>query len=207
MARLSLRLLAATAATTLVGCQSVGRLPGIDPTDYAYLSYKCNVTQVYPQGVPQVRSAALEAMGDLGYTDVECEPKGGTVIMRAITPDGRPARVTIQPQNSMAAMTVKIGLAGDEMVAQALIQRVSLNFGALPRTIIPLEKTLARRFDPQAVRPDMPIRTEPLTPRHRGESLPPMVPRTPSPFAPPGSIPPAALPEDADEPGPLGILP
>jgi hypothetical protein len=195
------------AATTLVGCQSAGRLPGIDPTDYAYLHYKCDVTQVYPEGVPQVRSAAVEAMGDLGYTDVQCEPKAGLVTIRALTLDGRPARVTIQPRNSMAAMTVKIGAVGDEMVSQTLIQRVALNLGALPRTIIPLERTLSRRFDPLAVRPDRPIRVDPISPRERGESLSPMVPRTPLPFSPPGSIPPEPPPADAGDLAPFGILP
>lgn len=207
MARLNLNFLAAAAAVTLVGCQSAGRLPGIDPTDYAYVHYKCNVTQVYPQGVPQVRSAALEAMGDLGYSAVQCEPKAGTVIIRALTLDGRPTRVTIERRNSMAAMTVKIGVAGDEMVSQALIQRVALNLGALPRTIIPLERTLSRRFDPLAVRPDMPIQMDSASSRRPGESLPPMVPRTPSPFAPPGSIPPETPPVDADDPARFGILP
>ena len=194
MARPILKLVAAAATVTLAGCQAAGRLPGIDPTDYAYLHYQCNVTQVYPQGVPQIRSAALEAMGDLGYTKVQCEPDGDEVIIRAKTLDGRHARVTIQPRNTMAAMTVKIGADGDEMVSQALIQRVALNLGALPRTIIPLERTLARRFDPLAVRPDTPIQMDPPALRRRGESLPPMVPRAPSPFAPPGRFSPGHLP-------------
>ena len=170
-------LLAVPLVLVLAGCQSIGRLPGIDPTDYAYTDYKCNVTQVYPQAVPQVQSSALEAMGDLGYTGMTCQSKDGLVTIRAQTVDGRPARITIQPRNSMSAMTVKIGAVGDEMVAQALIQRVALNFGALPRTIIPLEPTLSRRIDPLTPR-------RLVVPSPPDDSIPRAVPASPGPFAP-----------------------
>ena len=170
-------LLSAPLLVAFVGCQSIGRLPGIDPTDYAYTDYKCNVTQVYPQAVPQVQSSVLEAMADLGYTKIQCEPKAELVTIRARTVDGRPARITIQPRNLMSSLTVKIGAAGDEMVAQALIQRVALNFGALPRTIIPLEPTLSQRIDPLTPR-------RLVVPSPPDDSIPRAVPASPGPFAP-----------------------
>lgn len=174
------------------GCQSIGRFPGIDPTDYAYINYLCNTTQVYPQDVRQVQSSALEAMADLGYTDIECEPKGDQVFIQATTLDGRPAQVTIRPRNKMSSMTVKIGVEGDEMVASALIQRVAMNFGMLPRTLVPIEPTLSRRIDPLSPRvlvvPPPNFRAAPPE-----EPAPPAAPDGSSPFSPPDPAPAPSL--------------
>jgi hypothetical protein len=133
--------------------------------------------------VPQVQSAALEALKDLGYTRIRCEPEPDAVIIRARTFDGRPARITIRPRNAMAAMIVKIGPVGDEMVSQALVQRVALNFGQLPRTIIPLEPTLARRIDPLTPR-RLIVPPGEVLPASPAESISPSAPDSPGPFAP-----------------------
>ena len=113
------------------------------------------MTQVYQETVPQLKSSVMEALADLGYTGVTCEEDAGIITIRATTVDHRPARITISPRNTMSSMTVKIGHVGDEMVSQALIQRVAMNFGELPRTVIPMEPTLQRRADP--LRPRRPI--------------------------------------------------
>jgi hypothetical protein len=167
----------------VMGCQSIGELPGIDPTDYAYTFYLCDVTQVYPQPVPLVQSSAIEAMRDLGYTDIDCDPKPDVVTIQATTVDGRLARVTIRPRNAMSAMTVKIGPVGDEMAAAALVQRVALNFGALPRTLIPIEPTLSRRLDPVTPRRLVAPRPVVVLPDPE-DPLPPAIPEGTSPFAP-----------------------
>ena len=52
----------------------------------------------------------------------------------------------------MSVMSVKIGEFGDEMVGQALLERASMNFGELPRTVIPVEPTISRRTDPMSGR-------------------------------------------------------
>lgn len=134
-------------ALVAMGCRAIGRLPGIDPSDYAYLTNGCSFTQVYQFRVPQVETSALEAMADLGYRKIDRQEADGEVVIRAKTYDHRPARVTIRPRNQMTELTVRVGL-GDEFVSDALIQRVALNFGTLPRTVIPLEPTLGRRSDP-----------------------------------------------------------
>jgi hypothetical protein len=174
--------LAAPISLAFSGCQGIAELPGIDPTDYAYSNFMCNTSQVYSQPVPQLRGSVLEAMGDLGYTDIRCEPKGDAINIQARTVDGRKARITLRPRNTMSSMTVKVGDLGDETVAQALIQRVSTNFGELPRTVIPMEPVLARRVDPLSTRrlfvpPDGFITTQP------GDSTPAVVPDAASPFA------------------------
>ena len=175
-------LLAAPLFLASVGCQSIGNLPGIDPTDYAYMFYQSNVSQVYSQSVPQVQSSALEAMADLGYTEIRCKLDSGIVTIQATTLDHRPARVTIQPRNTMSSMTVKIGECGDEMVSETLTRRVALNFGELPRTLIPIEPTLSRRIDLRSQRrlfvPPVDFVPSPPT-----EAKPPVVPAGPGPFA------------------------
>ena len=168
---------------TLVGCQSVGRLPGIDPTDYAYNSYLCNTSQVYQQTVPQLQGSVLEAMADLGYTDIQCNANAGVISIDSNTTDGRKAKITIAPQNTLSKMTVKIGQLGDEMVAQALIQRVAMNFGELPRTLIPMEPVLSRRNDPLKPRMMMSMPADGVLPFESEQPPLPGTIETESPFA------------------------
>ena len=191
-------MLAAPLLAIGAGCQAVGELPGIDPTDYAYTRYGCDTSQVYMQDMRQVGSAALEALGDLGYTDVSCEPTAERVTIRGRTVDGRPARVVVTPRNGMSTMSVKVGPAGDESAAQALIHRVALNFGMLPRTIIPLEPTLSRRLNPppgRAVRGPI-VDLGPLPPANAATVSPPAA--RPGPFAPKAEDP--DLPEIPPDP-------
>ena len=171
--------LIALAAFGSVGCRSIGRFPGIDPTDYAYSYFNGKATQVYQFTVPQVVSSALEALDAMGFKEIDCTSKDGVVKIHAKTLDHRPARVTVRPRNAMAVMSVMIGLEGDEMVSEALIQRVALNFGTIPRTIIPLEPTLRRRIDPPTL--PRPVPVAPLMPL-----LPPADPPPPARLLPDG---------------------
>lgn len=189
MSRWAIHAAVVTMALASAGCQAIGRFPGIDPSDYAYISYGCDFTQVYQFTVPQVETAALEAMADMGFRIVDRKVEDGDVVIRAKTLDRRPARVTIRPRNRMSAMTVRIGL-GDEMASDALIQRVALNFGTLPRTIIPMEPTLSRRNDPPPapdpvfVVPAEPLLPSPLPPPPDEELPPPLPPAGEGPFSP-----------------------
>ena len=160
MPRLAL-VIVALGAASCAGCRSVGRFPGIDPTDYAYAYFKGTASQVYPYPVPRLESSALQAMADLGYTDVERTPDGEVIKIHAKTLDHRHAWVKIKPRNAMSSLSVRIGAEGDEEVSLALLRRVALNFGSIPRTMIPLEPTLARRHDPLLM-PRAPL--EPLIP-------------------------------------------
>lgn len=172
------RALMLMAAVSACGCRAIGNLPGIDPTDYAYLHYQGYTTQVYQETVPQVKSSALQALADLGFTDIHVEPGSGCILIHALTLDGRKSEVAIRPRNHMASMTVHIHPIGDEMVEQAVIQRVALNFGELPRTIVPLEPTLRRRTDPLS---PAPVVATPAGPS--AITLEPAPPPGPGPFA------------------------
>lgn len=184
----------ASLALAATGCQAIGRFPGIEPTDYAHISYGCDFTQVYQFTPPQVETAALEAMADMGFREMKREEKDDAVVIRAKTLDRRPARVTIRPRNKMAEMTVRIGL-GDELASDALIQRVALNFGTLPRVMIPLEPTHARRNDPPPPpRPVYVVPAEPIEPEPVEEVPPPLPPAGPSPFTPTDTTPPKLKP-------------
>jgi hypothetical protein len=133
--------------------------------------------------MPQVQSAAIEALRDLGFKDIgpakPCADEALAMKMR--TPDGRPATVTFTPQNTMTNMRIVIGPAhvGDQVLARDVLRRVALNFGTLPRDYMPLELTLARRIiPPTALPPSMHEHSETL----QGEALRPGEGRTaPSP--------------------------
>ncbi|MDG3007714.1 DUF3568 family protein [Paludisphaera mucosa] len=201
MSRLVPSIITLVALSTL-GCRSIGRFPGIDPTDYAYSYFNGKVTQVYQFTVPQVESSALEALVDMGFRKIDGSREDGDVVIYAKTLDHRPACVTIRRRNAMSVLSVRIGLEGDEMVSEAFIQRVALNLGTIPRTILPLEPTLRRRSDPPmpphvessvTTSPHLPL-TDPgrIAPNGfgrstRGEAIPeddPLVPTLPEPLTP-----------------------
>jgi len=179
-------MLTAAGAVFCAGCRSIGRFPGIDPTDYAYSYFNGTSSQVYPYTVPQVESSALEALADLGFTKIDRTRDGDVVKIRAKTLDHRHAWVQIHPRNKMTFLSVRIGVEGDAEVSEALIQRIALNFGAIPRTIIPLEPTLSRRRDPVTL-PPAPL--EPLIPTAPvfDELIAPAPSSAVSPFTPSGA--------------------
>ncbi len=173
--------------------QACGRLPGIDPTFYAYLYYKGTASQVYRAGVPEVTASTLDALCELGYRAVHVQEEAGRVRIDAKTLDGRPAAMTIRSQYGMAKLTVRIGALGDEPVSKTLIERVAFYSGTLPPVMIPLEPALARRL---ALRPrpaaagTSPITIPPATPEGSTTAIPiepppPAAGASESPFQPP----------------------
>jgi hypothetical protein len=164
--------------------RAIGHYPGIAPSDYAFYDFCGTASQVFQFSLPQVQSAAVEALRDLGFKDIgPAKPCPDEAVVRtARTPDGRPATITFSPQNAMTNMRIMIGPAhiGDQMLARDVFRRVALNFGTLPRDYMPLEPTLARRINPPTALPP-PVGAEPpLT--LQGEGLRPGESRTaPSP--------------------------
>lgn len=138
----------ACASSVVGGCQAAGQYPGIAPSFYAYTFFNGQVSEVFQFPPPFVEGSCMQALADLGFYSIETSREGAATIITARTPDGpRPARITIEPQNAMTLFRVRIGrgLLGDEPLSKALIDRIAQNFGTIPRTIIPLEPTLARR--------------------------------------------------------------
>jgi hypothetical protein len=132
--------------------QSLGHLPGISYSDYAFDSFCGTMSQLYQFSPPQIESSMMEALGDLGFTVAQppaLEPSGISLI-DARTPDGRSARITIAPQNALTNVRVTIGPChlGDYELSRDLLRRVAVNFGTGIRVYTPMETTLPRRFNP-----------------------------------------------------------
>jgi hypothetical protein len=197
-------ILAVFAALATTGCRSIGRFPTIDPSDYAYSFYGVDgrVMQVFPYSVPQVESATLQALADLGFRKIDRRRDDGEVTIHAKTIDLRHCTVVIRPRNHMTEFNIHVGVEGDELVSEAVVQRVALNFGALPRTIIPMEPTLAHRIDVRTLpaRPAGPVSISTMVPI--GPGAPADIPETPSPMMPAA---PAELPPASPTPGVFGV--
>ncbi|WP_165220467.1 DUF3568 family protein [Aquisphaera insulae] len=167
---------------TVSGCalpgwyRAVGSIPGVAASDYAFYNF-CGVSsQVFQFPLPQVESAALEALRDLGFTHIHpAEPEGDEAkAMTAKAPDGRTTTITLTPQNAMTNMRITFGPAhiGDEDLSRDVLRRVALNFGTLPRDYMPMEPTLTRRSNhPAPVPPPVAGGEPPIT--LEGEGLRP----------------------------------
>ena len=137
--------------------RAIGNIPGVAPSDWAFYEFCGTSSQVFQFPVPQVQSAAIEALRDLGFKEIgpakPCPDEALAMKMR--TPDGRPTTVTFTPQNQMTNMRIMIGPAhiGDETYCRDIFRRVGFNFGTLPRDYMPLEPTLARRIKAPSVLP------------------------------------------------------
>ncbi|APW64134.1 hypothetical protein [Paludisphaera borealis] len=152
---------------SIAGCalpgwyRAVGHFPGIAQSDYAFYDFCGTSSQVFQFSVPQVQSAAVEALADLGFKEIGPGKPGhgddeGAVVIEATAQDGRPAKITFTPQNAMTNMRITIGPvhAGDEMLSHDVFRRVAINFGTLQRSYMPIEPTLTRRFNPPTVMPE-----------------------------------------------------
>jgi hypothetical protein len=131
--------------------RAAGHIPGTAPTDYAFYNFFGTSSQLYQFSAQQVESSAVEALGDLGFRPVEPPshlPEGVT-ILRARTPDGRPAKIKISPQNSLTNVRVEIGPVhiGDEELSRDLFRRIAANFGTAVRVYTPIDPTLPKRLN------------------------------------------------------------
>ena len=93
--------------------RAIGNIPGVAPSDWAFYEFCGTSSQVFQFPVPQVQSAAIEALRDLGFKEIgpakPCPDEALAMKMR--TPDGRPTTVTFTPQNQMTNMRIMIGPA------------------------------------------------------------------------------------------------
>jgi len=131
--------------------RAAGHIPGVAATDYAYSDFCGTSSQLFQFPAHKVESALIEALGDLGFKVLgpsEFKPDGAALI-HAKTPDGRPANVTVTPQNAMTNVRVTIGPIhiGDEELSHELLRRVALNFGTIMRAYTPVDTTLPRRVN------------------------------------------------------------
>jgi hypothetical protein len=155
--------------------RSIGHLPGVAATDYAYYDFCGTSSQLFQYPAPQVESALIVAMGDLGYKVLEppTHHPDGEALVHAKAPDGRPADITVTPQNSLTNVRVKIGPVhiGDEQLSRELFRRVALNFGTVIRAFTPIDATLPRRIN---LTSGLPPRVQsPIPPALEGEGLRP----------------------------------
>jgi hypothetical protein len=131
--------------------QAVGHLPGTAFTDYAYYDFCGTSSQLYPLPAPVVEGSLIEAMGDLGYKigGPPVREPDGLVIVHAHTPDGRPADVTLTPQNSLTNVRIVIGPGhiGDVDTSRELFRRIAMNMGTAIRAINPIDATVPKRFN------------------------------------------------------------
>ena len=131
--------------------QAAGHLPGVAHTDYAYYDFCGTSSQLFEFPLPQVESSLMEALADLGYTVPEPphHSPDGEVVVHAKTPDGRPANITVTPQNAMTNVRVRIGPmhVGDEETSHELLRRIALNFGSVMRAYTPIDTTVPRRIN------------------------------------------------------------
>jgi hypothetical protein len=181
MRRIVLLIVAVMGGLSACGCGSLGwyraagHFPGVAASDYAFYNFCGTSSQVFQFLVPDVESAALEALFDLDFKLAERPQhhRDGEVLINAKAPDGRCVKITITPQNDMSNMRITFGpgCIGDELLSRDVLKRVALNFGTLPRDYTPLEPTLARRINRSRGIPPRAERTPP--PPLAGEGLRP----------------------------------
>ncbi len=155
--------------------RAVGHIPGVAATDYAYYDFCGTSSQLFQFPPADVESAMIEGLGDMGFKILEppTHTPAGEGLIRAHTPDGRPANITITPQNAMTNVRVNIGPAhvGDEALSHELLRRVALGFGTVMRAYTPVDTTVPRRIN---VPRGIPPRIEQVPPKPlEGEGLRP----------------------------------
>jgi hypothetical protein len=164
MGRISLLVAAVVCTAFPSGCgglgwyRAAGELPGVAPTDYAFYNFCGVASQLYPASPSQIESSAIEALGDLGFLVKEPPghlPSGESKII-AKTPDGRPTKLTISPQNLLTNVKVEIGPIhlGDQELSRDLLRRISLNFGTVMRAYTPIDTTLPKRINLSTFAPE-----------------------------------------------------
>jgi hypothetical protein len=213
MLRVARLIVAASALSVLCGCygaglyRSIGSIPGAAWSDYAFTFFCDTASQLYPAAPEQIDSSMLEALADLGFRDAQAPiRKDDRCVIRVRTPDGRPVRITIAPQNAMTMVTVAIGPVhlGDYQLSRELLRRVALNFGTVMRAFTPIETTLPRRINPLNPIP------EPSPPRPleslKGEGLRPGITQREGAENPEQTVPGSVVPPIIGVPG-LGTIP
>jgi hypothetical protein len=135
------RLLAAVALAALssAGCMTTGLAggPTLGAPGYLYQGGRASQGFAYP--MPQVQSALLEAMADLGIHSIRQTREAQLLIFEGRTVDDRRGTVTLESQNSLPVVTARFGWLGDEPLSRAFMDRVGIRLGSLPPEAIPTE--------------------------------------------------------------------
>lgn len=214
MERVARLIVAASILSVLCGCngpglyRSIGSVPGVAWTDYAFTFFCDTATQLYPATPAQIESSLLESLADLGFRDVESPTReDGACVFRVRAPDGRPVRITIEPQNTMTKLSVAIGPhhLGDYQLSRDLLRRVALNFGTAIRAYTPVDTTLPRRINPPNPIPP-PVRPAPPE-ALKGEGLRPGITRKEGVELEEQTVPGSVVPPIMSVPGFGGFVP
>lgn len=214
MRRVTRLIVAASSLSALTGCygpglyRSMGSIPGVAWTDYAFTFYCDTATQLYPASPAQIESSMFEALADLGFRDIQPPIReNGRCAIQARARDGRPVRITIAPQNAMTMVTVAVDPChlGDYQLSRDLLRRVALNFGTGMRAFTPIDTTIARRINPPNPIP------EPLPPRPpealKGEGLRPGISQREAAGMEEQTVPGSVVPPVMSVPGVGGFIP
>jgi hypothetical protein len=209
MGRISCLFGAVVCVASASGCgglgwyRAAGHLPGIATTDYAFYNFCDVASQLYPAAPSQIESSAIEALGDLGFhlEGPPGHPPSGESTIIAKTPDGRPAKITILPQNSLTNVKVAIGPIhlGDQELSRDLLRRIALNFGTVMRAYTPVDTTLPKRINASRFTPRVEgsnpaeLDGEGLRPNENRDKAAGEEPATPDQESPPASNLPAVL--------------
>jgi hypothetical protein len=128
-----------TAALGAAGCMTLGlaAAPTVGAPGYVYQAGRASQAFIFP--IEQVQGAVLESMADLEFHDVHELHEATRVTFQGKAVDGRHATVTIDSQNSVPVVSVRIGWLGDEPLSKALMDRIGIRLGTLPPSAIPAE--------------------------------------------------------------------
>jgi hypothetical protein len=210
MGRLVRFVIAASTLSGLCGCaggglyRSIGSLPGVAWTDYAFTFYCDKATQLFQFPPPLVETSMLESLADMGFR-VDDPPVhvDGECVIKGKAPDGRNVRITVAPQNAMTMVTVVIHpYLGDYQLSRDLLRRVALNFGSGMRAYTPVDLTVPRRINPPH---PMPESTPPPPPEAlKGEGLRPDINQKESRDSDEITVPGSVVPPILNIPGMMG---
>ena len=93
--------------------------------------------QVVPQGVAEVREAALGAATDLQMRGAHQEHSGTSWWLDARAHDGRHVRACVAPATTGTQISVRIGHLGDQALSRAFFERIGERLGTLPPSCAP----------------------------------------------------------------------
>jgi len=129
----------ALAAGVAAGCSTVGlvRDSALGASGYSYQAGRAS--QGFASSVPEVESAVIEAMGDLGMRIIRKSREANSLSYEARALDGRRATIEIESQNSLPIVSARIGWFGDEPLSKALFDRIGIRLGTLPPSAIPMD--------------------------------------------------------------------
>jgi len=96
-------------------------------------------SQTFGSPVGEVGPRVVEALGDLGMTDIRTTRDGTVLRHEARTSDGRSASVTLRSRGGASTASARVGLFGDQALSRAILDRVAIRLGERPPEPVPDE--------------------------------------------------------------------